>query len=138
MSDNRNPPQDGYAVGYRKPPLHTRFRKGRSGNPTGGRRAIEVERAKQLMREEAYRLIPVRDGDRVRRIPVLQAVLRSLLAHAAKGSLPAQREVTKNIQNIEAEIAGNIPGLKRVRSEADVYDFTDEELIAIIQAGKKT
>lgn len=25
----------GYAVGYRKPPLHTRFRKGQSGNPSG-------------------------------------------------------------------------------------------------------
>lgn len=25
----------GYAVGYRKPPLHTRFRKGLSGNPRG-------------------------------------------------------------------------------------------------------
>jgi hypothetical protein len=25
----------GYAVGYGKPPLHTRFRKGRSGNPRG-------------------------------------------------------------------------------------------------------
>jgi len=25
----------GYAVGYGKPPLHTRFRKGQSGNPSG-------------------------------------------------------------------------------------------------------
>ena len=29
------PAAAGYAVGYRKPPLHTRFRKGRSGNPRG-------------------------------------------------------------------------------------------------------
>jgi uncharacterized protein (UPF0216 family) len=28
-------PDDDYAVGYKKPPLHTRFRKGRSGNPRG-------------------------------------------------------------------------------------------------------
>ena len=138
MSDNRNPPHDGYAVGYRKPPLHTRFRKGRSGNPTGARRDTEIEPAKKLIRKEAYRLISVQDGDRVRKIPVLQAVARSMLARAAKGSVAGQRLVTKIIQDIEAEIAGNIPGLKRVRSEADVYDFTDEELMAIIQAGKKS
>lgn len=29
------PEAGGYAVGYGKPPLHTRFRKGRSGNPRG-------------------------------------------------------------------------------------------------------
>ena len=28
-------PTPDYAVGYGKPPLHTRFRKGRSGNPRG-------------------------------------------------------------------------------------------------------
>jgi hypothetical protein len=28
-----------YAVGYGKPPLHTRFETGRSGNPRGGRPA---------------------------------------------------------------------------------------------------
>ncbi len=28
-------PAAGYAVGYGKPPLHSRFRKGRSGNPLG-------------------------------------------------------------------------------------------------------
>jgi Family of unknown function (DUF5681) len=26
---------DGYEVGYRKPPKHSRFRKGQSGNPRG-------------------------------------------------------------------------------------------------------
>jgi hypothetical protein len=137
MSDNRKLPQDDYVVGYRKPPLHTRFRKGRSGNPTGGRRDMEIEPAKKLMRKEAYRLIPVRDGDRVRKISVLQAVVRSLFARAAKGSVPAQREVMKGIQDIEAQIAGNTPGLKRVRSEADVNELTDEELMDFIRAGKK-
>ena len=29
------PPE--YRVGYRKPPLHSRFKKGQSGNPEGGR-----------------------------------------------------------------------------------------------------
>ena len=32
MADDRKPD---YRVGYKKPPLHTRFRKGQSGNPRG-------------------------------------------------------------------------------------------------------
>ena len=31
----QNPAAPSYAVGYGKPPLHTRFRKGQSGNPAG-------------------------------------------------------------------------------------------------------
>ena len=31
----RSPAGTGYAVGYGKPPVHTRFRKGESGNPAG-------------------------------------------------------------------------------------------------------
>ena len=30
------PVQDSTPVGYGKPPVHTRFRKGQSGNPTSG------------------------------------------------------------------------------------------------------
>jgi hypothetical protein len=136
MSRNRKPPQDAYEIGYRKPPFHTRFRKGRSGNPTGRRRNTGIERAKKLVREEAYRLITVREGDKVIRIPVLQAVLRNQLAVAAKGSVPAQRAVARNILDIEAEIwAGENPGKIRHRGDVDPECLTDQELIAICRAG---
>jgi hypothetical protein len=42
-----------YQVGYGKPPLHTRFQKGKSGNPSGRRRRAATERAKALALEEA-------------------------------------------------------------------------------------
>jgi hypothetical protein len=52
-----------YAVGYGKPPLHTRFRKGKSGNPHGRPEgATSLARAKALALEEAYRLVSVREG----------------------------------------------------------------------------
>jgi Family of unknown function (DUF5681) len=71
------PVQDSTPVGYGKPPVHTRFRKGQSGNPTGKRRRGETERAQALIWEEAYRLLTVREGDKVTRMPALQAVIRS-------------------------------------------------------------
>jgi hypothetical protein len=92
-----------YAVGYGKPPVHNQFRKGQSGNPTGRPPASEVDRAKALVMQEAYRKVTVREGDKVTEMPALKAVLRGLVARAVKGSVAAQREILRNIQAIEAE-----------------------------------
>src|ERR1700722_16174821 len=66
-----------YQVGYGKPPLHTRFQKGKSGNPSGRPRRAATERAKALALKEAYRAVTVREGERVAALPAIQAVLRS-------------------------------------------------------------
>jgi hypothetical protein len=138
MSRNRKPPQEAYEVGYRKPPVHTRFRKGQSGNPSGGRRNTEIERAKKLVQEEAYRRINVREGDKVIRMPIFQAVLRSQLALAAKGSVAAQRDVARIILGIEAETcAGGNPGMISGRRDVGLECLTDQALIEICRAGRK-
>src|ERR1700747_2330379 len=97
------PAQDSNPVGYGKPPAHSRFRKGQSGNPSGKRRPGEAGDAQALIRQEASRLLTIREGDKISRIPALQAVIRSQIASAAKGSVPAQRAVFKAVQDIEAE-----------------------------------
>jgi hypothetical protein len=92
-----------YDVGYGKPPVHSRFRKGRSGNPSGRPRRKSTERAKDIALQEAYRLVPVREGDKIVKMPALQAVHRSQIALAAKGNGPAQRAVLRVVQAIEKE-----------------------------------
>ena len=94
-----------YHVGYRKPPLHTRFRKGKSGNPGGRPRRTAAECAKALALREAYRRVSVKEGKVVVALPAIQAILRSQVVLAAKGNVQAQRAVLAAIQTIEQENA---------------------------------
>ena len=103
-SSGKEPPADERKVGYGKPPVHTRFRKGKSGNPGGRPRGMTAGRARALALKEAYRLVNVREGDNVITLPAIQAILRSQIALAAKGNGPAQRSVIEAVQAIEREI----------------------------------
>jgi hypothetical protein len=102
MTRSKKPPGD-YAVGYGKPPLHTRFRKGVSGNPGGRPAKAPLERIKTLALREAYRAVTVKDGGDSITLPAIRAVLRRQLALAAKGNGPAQRAIIATIAAIEEE-----------------------------------
>jgi Family of unknown function (DUF5681) len=128
------PAQVSNPVGYGRPPIHSRFRKGQSGNPTGKRRPGEAGDAQALIRQEAYRLLTIREGDKVSRIPALQAVIRSQIASAAKGNVAAQRAVFKAVQDIEAETRARRTANKKLNK--DVNDITDEELMDILSAAR--
>src|SRR5579859_5668257 len=93
-----------YDVGYGKPPHHTRFQKGQSGNP-GGRPRGTGTRVKQLALDEAYREVAVDEEGEATTMPAIQAVIRAQLALAAKRNGPAQRAVLKMVQEIETERA---------------------------------
>ncbi len=106
MTNERRTPSPGdYEVGYGRPPSHTRFRKGASGNSGGRPRGMTARRAIELALKEAYRPITVREGDKTFTLPAIQAVLRSQVALAAKGSGPAQRAIIERVQAIERELA---------------------------------
>jgi hypothetical protein len=106
MSDrSKNAGRGDYEVGYGKPPQRARFRKGQSGNPGGRPRGMTAGRAKALALKEAYRMVRVKEGDRIVSVPALAAILRGLIALAAKGNGPAQRFVFAMVDQIEQELA---------------------------------
>lgn len=98
----------GCEVGYGKPPEDTRFRKGQSGNPRGRPKgaknklpALNEERMKTIILQEAYRTITVRDGLRNITVPIAQAVLRSLAVNAVKGQHRSQRLFAELLSAVE-------------------------------------
>ena len=100
----------GYDVGRGKPPVGTRYAKGISGNPSGkpkGARnktpALNEERLKAIILEEAYRDIKINDGDRQVTVPMAQAVVRSIAVGAAKGQPRAQVLFTTLLAAVEQE-----------------------------------
>src|SRR5207245_199402 len=82
-----------YAVGYGRPPGHSRFKKGRSGNLAGRRRDAQSERASRLLRQEANRMLMLREGDKIEKLPAIRAEMRSLFVSAAKGKTAALKMI---------------------------------------------
>jgi hypothetical protein len=112
-----------YEVGYRKPPRHTQFQKGQSGNP-GGRPRRPARRLDELALYEAYRATIVMEDGRAVPMPAIQAVLRSQLQSAAGGNVRAQRDILAMIRDIE--VVRSIFGPFESGGADDVVDDTDD------------
>src|SRR4051794_26939196 len=76
-------------VGYGKPPRHSRFKKGQSGNPRGRPSLARV--AYRILNEK----IRVRENGERRTITKLEAMLKQLANKGVSGDLRAIREVLK-------------------------------------------
>lgn len=76
-----------YVIGYGKPPAHSRFQPGQSGNPNGRTKGMPNLRTDLV--EELGERIRVREGDRERSIPKQRAMLKALMAKALKGDVRA-------------------------------------------------
>lgn len=99
-------------VGYGQPPVEHRFKKGQSGNPGGRPKKPRQANARfdpvnqptdSLVLEEAYRLVSVREGDRMIELPAIQASTRALAISAMKGSRLAQKQLAEMVRSIEAK-----------------------------------
>jgi hypothetical protein len=128
------PPASGdYEVGYSRPPAQSRFRKGVSGNPGGRPGGSSIARAKALVLKEVYRRVTVREGDKVFRMPALQAVLRQQMALALKGKGPAGRAMVQLVNEIEKELAAlTAAEIKRMEEERPMSDLEVARRIAFV------
>ncbi len=100
MKKTQLPPAANYDVGYRKPPSHTRFQPGQSGNPKGrpkgarNKPELKSMRLISLFREEAKRPITYLDNGRKVTTTAEAAIARRLTADALLGKPTAAKLFT--------------------------------------------
>ncbi len=97
-----------YDVGYRKPPKHTRFVKGQSGNPHGRPRKPKPQPPRLsdalldgFFEKEAYRSVALRENGQPIKLPAAQAVLRALTTDAIKGKRLSQKFFLEYLAHME-------------------------------------
>ena len=74
-------------VGYGKPPKHTRFKPGESGNPKG--RPKGTKNLKTDLVEELSERVPVTENGRPLKISKQRLIVKALIAKAVKGDTKA-------------------------------------------------
>jgi hypothetical protein len=126
----KRPSKPGYAVGYGKPPLSTRFKPGTSGNAKG--RPKNSKNLKTLIRQALTAKISIREGSSNRRVSKIEGVVLRQLENALKGEdraamavikmamqmgflEDAQPEVAETVTSSDEEILQQLMGLQNRR-----------------------
>ena len=97
-------PRD-YVVGYGKPPVHSRFQKGRSGNPKGrprGRRNMST-----LLSATLNGWVTVVENGRRKKITKREAIVTQLVNKSASADLKATQIVLAMLRDVESLTDGS-------------------------------
>jgi hypothetical protein len=95
--------EDDYEVGYRKPPKHSRFIPGQSGNPKG--RPSGTKNLATDLAEELSETITVTEGGQPMVVTKQRAFIKATVAKAMKGDVRAAALLLNMKASIEAMAA---------------------------------
>jgi hypothetical protein len=86
-------------IGFRRPPEHTQFVKGQSGNPKG--RPKGSQNLGTLLEKIIRQRVTVTERGRTRDISKAEAILTQLMGKALRGDIGAMRELRSWMQYLE-------------------------------------
>ena len=122
-SNSDTEPAGDYAVGYGKPPRHTGFQKGRSGNPKG--RPKGSKNFATLLTDALDEKVQVTEDGKRRRVTKRELVIKQLVNKSASADLRAIKQLTDIVQGVERRSeAASAPPLPQA------FTAADEEVIA--------
>jgi hypothetical protein len=97
------PPDDeNYDVGYGKPPRHTRFVKGQSGNPRG--RPAGAQNMATLLNRALNEFVIVTENGGRRRVSKREAIVTQLVNRSAKADFKAIQILLGMLREIEGDL----------------------------------
>jgi hypothetical protein len=100
MTNERDgPPKDDYKFGYRHPPQHSRFKAGRSGNPSG--RPQGSKNFSTLFAEELARPVTLTENGKRKKMPKRQALAKQMINKALSSDPKATALVVDQIRRGE-------------------------------------
>ena len=117
-------PRD-YEVGYGKPPRHTRFRKGQSGNPQG--RPKGSQNLTTLLSEALNEPVVVAENGRRRKITMRQAIIKQLVKRSATADLRAMKILLDMVRDLERQAEPASP-------ETAEFSEADEKVLEQLRA----
>ena len=91
--------QGDYKVGYGKPPVHTRFQKGKSGNPAGRPRG--QKNLATLLSDALDQKISVVENGQRKRISKREAIVTQLVNKSASADLKATQILLAMLRDVE-------------------------------------
>jgi hypothetical protein len=121
------PPDDerDYEVGYGRPPRHSRFVKGRSGNPRG--RPPGAKNLETLLNKALNELVIVTEPGGRRKVSKREAIVTQLVNRSAKADYRAIQILLGMLRDIESR---SEPGA----ADPDTFTEADQQIIKRIQA----
>lgn len=117
MSNNDDLP---YEVGYKKPPRHSRFRKGESGNPNG-RPKGRLNSATVLARTLSESVVVKEHGIR-KKTTKHRAVMKQLVNKALAGDVRAIAFITNLYETFLKETAKDSKPQKRSEADREIME----------------
>ena len=112
-----------YAIGYGKPPVHSRFRKGRSGNPGGRPRGKCLA---TLLREALSETAMIEINGRPRRVSRGQATVALLIDRAAEADPRWMKLLLDLVQKLD--IGGDARDDEKEVDAEEAREFLIQEL----------
>ena len=117
--------QPDYDVGYRKPPRHSRFTKGQSGNPRG--RPPGAKNLKTLLSEALNETVIVSENGGRRKVTKRQAIITQLVNRSATADFRAIKILLDIVRDIERQTEPTTP-------ETSDFSEADEKVLEQIKA----
>jgi hypothetical protein len=95
----RSAQKSSFKVGYKNPPMHTRFKKGLSGNPAG--RPKGDKNSHSILKEILKREVKINKNGVPAKVEMLSIIWTQLVNKAAEGDLRAISKVIEQVSLLE-------------------------------------